>query len=215
MYEFARGPLVWIAFAAFIVGSLYKVITLHKLAKKDKVFYAYFNFKYGLRSILHWLIPFGSTNMRMRPGFTLVSFGFHFLLFATPLFALGHIALIRESWGFGWPHLPDGLTNAMTIILIVFGLIFGLRRIANPTVRLISTIKDYLLLLLVLGPFISGMLAYYQVGSYETTITIHMMFGAAWLIAIPFTRLIHMIYFGLSRAYMGSEFGYVRNSKDW
>jgi hypothetical protein len=39
--------------------------------------------------------------------------------------------------------------------------------------------------------------------------------GALFLGMIPFTRIAHMLYFPLTRAYMGSEFGYVRNAKDW
>ena len=36
MYEFARGPLVWMAFIIFIVGILYRLIEMVKLAKKEK-----------------------------------------------------------------------------------------------------------------------------------------------------------------------------------
>ena len=32
---------------------------------------------------------------------------------------------------------------------------------------------------------------------------------------IPFTRIAHMLFFPVTRAYMGSEFGFVRGTKDW
>jgi hypothetical protein len=35
------------------------------------------------------------------------------------------------------------------------------------------------------------------------------------LMVIPFTRLSHMLFFFFSMAYMGSEFGAVRNARDW
>ncbi len=35
------------------------------------------------------------------------------------------------------------------------------------------------------------------------------------LVAIPFTRLSHMLFAPLTRAYMGSEFGGIRHAKDW
>jgi len=66
MYEFVRGPLVWIAFIGFFGGLLYRFIMMAKLAKKDKVVYATFDAKYGLRSLLHWVIPFAGVNMRPR-----------------------------------------------------------------------------------------------------------------------------------------------------
>jgi hypothetical protein len=39
--------------------------------------------------------------------------------------------------------------------------------------------------------------------------------GALWLMIIPFTRIVHMLFFPFTRAYMGNEFGYVRNARDW
>jgi len=35
------------------------------------------------------------------------------------------------------------------------------------------------------------------------------------LLVIPWTRLVHMLWFVFTRAYMGSEFGAVRHSRDW
>jgi nitrate reductase gamma subunit len=67
----------------------------------------------------------------------------------------------------------------------------------------------------VVAPFATGLLAYYQVFEYKTVITLHIIAGAAWLMFIPFTRIVHMLFYPFTRAYMGSEFGYVRLSKDW
>jgi len=215
MYDFARGPLVWIAFAVFILGSIYRLVTILKLAKKDKVVYPYLNFKAGIRSIMHWIVPFASLNMRQRPFFTIITFTFHLLLMITPLFALGHLMLLEESWGFSWWNLPEGMINAMTITFLVLAGLLTLRRITDPTVRFISGIGDFLLMLLVASPFLTGLLAYYQIGNYHMMITLHMVTGALWLMAIPFTRVSHMLFFALTRAYMGSEFGHVRGTKDW
>jgi hypothetical protein len=44
---------------------------------------------------------------------------------------------------------------------------------------------------------------------------IHILSGEIMLVAIPFTRLSHMIFFAFTRGYMGSEFGAVRHAKDW
>jgi nitrate reductase gamma subunit len=59
------------------------------------------------------------------------------------------------------------------------------------------------------------LMAYYQLFPYDTIVTVHIWTGALWLAMIPFTRIAHMLYFPLTRAYMGSEFGYVRNARDW
>ena len=46
-------------------------------------------------------------------------------------------------------------------------------------------------------------------------VILHILSGEIMLAAIPFTRLAHMLWFFFSRAYMGSEFGAVRNARDW
>jgi len=95
MYEFVRGPLLWITFIVFVVGSLGKIIYLSWLSwKKDQTVYDYFSLKYGLRSILHWIIPFGSLNMRQRPAHTIISFSFHICLLIAPIFLLAHNTII-------------------------------------------------------------------------------------------------------------------------
>ncbi len=215
MYEFSRGPLVWIAFAIFFGGSIYRIVSTILLSRKDKVVIPYMNWKFSLRSIMHWIIPFGSVNMRMRPAFTVFSFLFHICLLATPLFTLGHIALFKESWGISLWSLPGGVSTLMSITVVCGGILFGLRRIADPTVRLVSSAGDFVLLAIVLGPFITGLMAYFQAFEYSTVIILHMWSGAIWLCVVPFTRIVHMIMFPLTRGYMGCEFGFVRNSRDW
>ena len=40
MYAFVNGPLVWIAFAVFVLGSLWQIMSLYKMSTRtDKVFY--------------------------------------------------------------------------------------------------------------------------------------------------------------------------------
>jgi len=215
MYEFARGPLVWIAFAILVAGSIFRVVSMALLARKDKVVFPYMKWKYGLRSLMHWTVPYAARNMRIRPAFTFFSYLFHACLFLTPLLTLGHVALWKESWGISWWTLPGTLSIMMTILVVISGIIFLLRRIADPTVRLVSSTSDFILLALVTAPFVTGLMAHYQMFDYKTVIIIHMWTGAIWLAMIPFTRIAHMLFFPFTRAYMGGEFGYVRNSKDW
>ena len=70
MYEIIRGPLTWIAFIVFFGASIYKVVSMIRLAKKEKIVLPVMSAKYGSRSVFHWIVPFGSKNMRMRPLFT-------------------------------------------------------------------------------------------------------------------------------------------------
>ena len=215
MYEFARGPMVWLGFAVFFGGLIYRIIAVVRQGREDKVVHPYLSFKFGMRSMIRWLIPYSTVNMRLRPVFTVVSFLFHICLLITPLLVLGHVMSFKESWGISWWHLPENLATVMTFIVVIGGIIFGLRRIADPTVRYVSTYRDFLILAVVLAPYITGLMAVFQVFDYQAVITAHILSGVLWLIVIPFTRLVHMLFFPFTRAYMGSEFGFVRNSKDW
>ena len=61
----------------------------------------------------------------------------------------------------------------------------------------------------------TGFVAHQQWLPYQPMIIAHIISGALWLLLIPWTRLVHMIWFAFTRAYMGSEFGAVRHSRDW
>ncbi|MBW1871110.1 MAG: nitrate reductase [Deltaproteobacteria bacterium] len=215
MYEFVRGPLVWVAFAIFFGGCLYKLITMFIGAHKEKSVLPTWNAKYGFRSLLYWMIPFLSRNTRLHPVMTMVSYVFHLCLLLTPLFVMGHAVLWQESWGISWWSLPPWLADVTTLVVIGGALFFALRRIAAPEVRNVTTWKDFLLLIIVVAPFVTGLMAHQHWLPYKTIVIVHIVSGAVWLIAIPFTWLSHMFWFVFTRSYMGSEFGAVRNARDW
>lgn len=215
MYEFVSGPLVWAAFIILILGGAYRLYWLISYSKKDKVVHPYMTLKHGLRSLLHFSVPFGARVMRLRPLFTIVSFLFHICLLVTPIFALGHTILWREAWGINLWSLPDWLATVMAAYVMLGVLFFALRRIAERPVRYVTSWKDYLLLVIVGAPFATGIMAHYQVLDYQVMIVLHIVTGALWLAVIPFSRVVHMLFYPFTRAYMGSEFGYVRSSRDW
>lgn len=215
IYELVRGPLVWIGFAGLLGGSLYRLLTLGRQLMKERAVMPTMSAKFGARSVAHWLVPFATRNTRLRPGFTVLSFAFHICLLVTPLFAMGHAVLWQESWGLRWWSLPQGLVDVMTLVVILVGLAFMVRRYANLVTRKVSSWSDYLLMLLVIGPFLTGYAAHAQWVGGDVMTTLHIVSGVLWLVAIPFTRLSHMLWFVFSRAFMGSEFGEVRHARDW
>lgn len=214
-YNFVRGPLVWIAFLVFIFGSVYKVYQLIDMAKKEKVIVPFIGLKPTIRSVSHWLTPFASRNWRKRWPFTILTFSFHICLVFTPIFLLSHNILWYESWGITWWTLPEGVADIMTLIVILTSVALFLRRVFAPEVKFVTSASDYLILAISFFPFLTGFLAYHQwLLPYKTMVIIHIIFGSIMLMAIPFTRLAHMFYFFLTRAWMGSNFAMWR-SKDW
>ncbi len=216
LYDFLKGPMVWLAFIIFIVGSLYRVVFLIMKVKKSKTINSYLSLKYSLRSIFHWIIPYASTNMRKHPFFTMVSFLFHFCLIITPLVLYAHNKLIYDSWNLLLWSAPEKVADLMTLIVIFSVVIFILRRILIPEVRFVTYLPDFIVLFIAVIPFITGFLAYHQLlFDYRIILAIHVLSGEIMLMAIPFTKLSHMLFFWFIRSYTGSDFGAVRHSRDY
>jgi nitrate reductase gamma subunit len=216
MYQFVTGPLAWIAFGIFLVGMIIKVVSLFYLArKKDKVVFNHFSWRWSLKSIVFWLIPFGSRSMREKPVFTAISFAFHICLLTSPIFLLAHNLILEERWGIRFWSLPETVTDVMTVVVIVTVVFLILRRISLPDVRIVTTLYDYLLLTITVTPFITGFIAYHQFPNYKFWLIVHIVSGEIMLISIPFTRLSHIFLFFMTRAHIGSEMGQRRGALTW
>ena len=216
LYIFVSGPLAWVAFIVFFGGSLFRLIRLILLVhRKEKFIYSYMSLKYSLRSILHWSTPFATENMRKHPALTIVAFAFHICLLLTPIFLLAHVTLVDEFWNVSWWTLPEGAAQIMSLIVIAGCVFFLVRRLVSPEVKYVTSASDYIMLAIIAAPFVTGFLAYYQWFEYQIFMILHILTGEIMLVAIPFTRLSHMLFAPLTRAYMGSEFGGIRHAKDW
>lgn len=216
VYLLVSGPLAWAAWTIFVLGSIYKIwSTLSTAKKKDQVLLNYVSFRYGLRSIINWSIPFNTVNMRLNPIFTGVAFFFHIAFFALLIFVSAHQIMIEEGFGIGWFTIPDAVADMLAFAVIGACIFFAVRRVIRPEVSYVTDWTDFALLSLVAAPFVTGVLAYHQLGDYMLMVVLHMVSAELLLVAIPFTRLSHMLLAPLTRAYIGSEFGMVRHVKDW
>lgn len=218
MYELARGPLMWAAAIIFLAGVVYRTIQMLLLTrKKERVLCP-------SRSIreespeerkLKLLVSFQNSLIGKHPVMAIVSSVFHFCLFVAPLFAVGHSLVLYESWGVSFVSLPDGLIDVLTIVFLAGGVFFLVRRMVLPRVQALSTPYDYLLLFITVAPFLTGFFAYHQWFDYKTVITLHLLAGEAMLIAIPFSKLGHMVFFFFIRIFLGSEFSFWRGNRNW
>jgi len=215
VYELVRGPFAWIAFVTFALGSLYRIIFLLLTGKKEAVPNYSKSANDAARSILHGLLPFGSTYMRQQPLFTIVTFLFHICVVILPIFLLAHIVLWYESWEILCWSLPDMLADAMTLWVMLACLYFIVRRLFVPEVKQVSRPGDFVLLITILLIFLSGFLAYHQWGPYRPILILHVISSEILLMALPFSRLGHMLFFYFSRAYMGAEYGKILKARDW
>lgn len=212
-YDFAEGPLLWISFLTFLIGSLLRVAVFFGISsKKDRPLYRYFSWKYALATIGRWIFPF-NRDVAKNPIFTILGYVFHICLLAVPIWFSGHIALWEESrLGWSWKPIPDSMADWMTLIFIAIVIFFLLRRIISPGVRLISAPSDYLLLIVTALPFLTGYFLTHGTLDGAGFIgdnmkLIHILAGELMLLLIPFTKLSHFVLFFLSRGATGIEFG--------
>jgi hypothetical protein len=212
-YFFVEGPLLWVAFLTFIIGSLVRVAIFFSLSRKrDKVIYQYFSWKYVLATYARWVLPINKDVIK-DPVFTILAYIFHICLIVLPIWLAGHINLWEESrFEWYWTPIPDGVADWMTLIFLGIALFFLLRRIISADIRLISTVSDYLLLLVTALPFLTGyFLTHGTLDSIsflgENMQLFHMLSAELMLILIPFTKLSHFILFFFSRGAAGIEFG--------
>lgn len=212
-FLFVEGPLLWIAFLTFFIGSILRAaLFLSVSRKRDKIIYQYFSWKYVLATFGRWLLPLNKDVIK-NPIFTILGYMFHICLIVVPIWFSGHISLWEESrFEWSWTPIPDGLADRMTLIFLAIALFFLLRRIVSADIRLLSTFSDYLLIVVVAMPFITG---YFLTNGTVDNIgflgeniqLIHMLSGELMLILIPFTKLSHFVLFFFSRGATAIEFG--------
>jgi nitrate reductase gamma subunit len=215
MYEFVTGPLAWISFGIFFCGLIYRIVwyirglnwQLDRVAYTQHVSHG---IRGALRSIFFWMMPYGTTSWRKNPGFTFLVFILHIGLLATPVFLKGHNILLMERWGFSFWTLSESTADLLTVVVMAALVFLILRRISKPEVRLLTDAHDYLVLLLAAAPFITGILAHYQMGNYRFWLIAHILCGEILLVAIPFTKLSHFVLFFASRAQLGMDYGIKR-----
>lgn len=215
MYDFLTGPMLWLTFIVSFGGLLVRVILYIKGLDQqlDRVAYRA-HLAYGLKgafkSIISWLNPVGARCWRIRPGFTFLFFMFHIGLLLTPVFLAAHNVMLQDALGFSFPALPSFLADTLAWIVVVGGVFMVLRRIAFPEVRILTTAHDYLILVIAVAPFVTGLIARYAVGDYQFWLLAHIICGEIWLLSLPFTKLSHCVLFFMSRAQIGMDYGIKR-----
>ncbi len=218
MYELARGPLLWLSAVVFIVGTAYRIIELFRLTeKRERLAWP----TRGMRADspeerkLRPIIALQHSLIGRHPVMAILSGVFHISLFAGSIFAKGHALFLRQSWGISFWSLPAPVGDVVTIIVLLGVLFLLVRRIAVPRVRAVSSLDDFLFLLIAAAPYLTGFMAYHQWFHYRTVIILHMLVGELMLVAIPFTKLSHMLFFFFVRGFVGSEHNIARGDRVW
>lgn len=207
--DFINGPMVWFAFICFFTGTLYQVISFYNLSR-PRARHPDYGKSPALRqkkepdlldrtSLSYRLAMFRLTVFGSHPVMMIMTIIFHLTLILTPFFVLGHNILLGLSLGICFPSLSETTTDFLAFVVLACCLFFLFRRLFVPKVRAITTTSDFLMLFIAAAPFLTGFLAYHQIGHYDTMILAHILSGEIMIMVLPFTRFIHMIYFFINR----------------
>ncbi len=202
LLEFAKGPLFRLSFALLVLG-LIRIFFLdirgaHKAYKNtdDKKM----PWKLIISRTWEWLFPL----KRLRKNFriySIFSILFHVGLILVPIFLFAHIQLWDSVLGISWFALPHNWALWLTISTIVFGAALFISRMSSKTTRALSRGQDYLWLILLLVPFISGLVcANLNVtpSYYRFYMLVHILSGELIFVLIPFSKIAHCVLTPLS-----------------
>lgn len=154
---FIEGPLLWVVFSILIAGIISRffffLVSIFKSKKNEP---GRFNWQFVLSSVGRFFFPLHKAIIK-KPIYTILRYIFHICLILVPLGLDGHITLWEaSSLELSWPALPDNLADGMTLVFIVLGLLFLVRRIILPEIRRKSSLIDYIFIIICLLPFLSG-----------------------------------------------------------
>ena len=222
LLDFIGGPMVWLSFIIFGLGLIVQTFRLLNLTQKketrrlapDKEFVpqtALSKRECFFRRLAFLKITVLGSNSCL----VTVSFLFHVCLFITPIFLMAHNILMDTSLGFSFVSFSEKTSDIMTMIVLACGLFFLLRRIIVRRVRIITTAYDYVLLFIVVAPFLTGLLAYHQIFNYNIMIILHILSGELMLVMIPFSKFFHMVFFFVSRFMIISEYSMGTPKRSW
>jgi nitrate reductase gamma subunit len=198
---------VQIAALSFMgIVYIFRLIWLFKFTSRKEKTFPEGNERAGIAySMMNVAMPWAMESTRKNLVFYLQFVIFH----------VGVAAAISAT--FIIPYAPSLFTVRPVVWLFqlaigaafVVGLMRLYRRIANPTVRLISTPDDYLSLILMICFFAAGFLAVpnaYQTAEWPLIL----FFGltAFFLVYVPFSKICHYLYYPFTRFFLGRSMGH-------
>ena len=110
--------------------------------------------------------------------------------------------------GLSWPGLPTAVIDMVSVatLLALVAVLFDRRR--NKVKRMLSGFGDYFAWGITFLPMVTGYLAFHHlVLDYTLMLAIHILSVELLLIALPFTKLTHVVTLFLARWYNGDWFG--------
>jgi len=200
--SFAKGPLFAFSFLVMILGLFRLVIIqVYSLILRKGRRLRNAPWKKILTDASTWVIPVKHLIHGTRV-FSIVSYFFHIGILAVPVLLMDHIALWENFLGVNLPAIGRGLGDVLTLFTMVCTVLLFGYRLFIPRVRSMSMFMDYVLLGMIFIPFASGYLASHPNANpfpWNVMMLVHILSAEALFIAVPFTKLSHIVLFFFER----------------
>lgn len=199
--EFARGPLFALTFLIMVLGlARHVLIQVHLLVSKGNMLRRV-TWRRVLGDSLTWVLPLKHLK-RGTVLLTLASVVFHIGAILVPLFLADHVVLWESFLGVGLPKLSVPLADALTLVTAGLIVVLLSYRLLITRSRDLSRLSDYIILVMVLLPFVTGYMASHPEVNplpWQSMMLIHVLSAEALFVAIPSTKLAHVVLFPFDR----------------
>jgi nitrate reductase gamma subunit len=211
--EFVRGPMFYFSVLFCIAGLTYRLVRVLALGwKKDLVQPKHSKLGGSLlafaKSAIIWpFIPRINETAGRNPVTYLAGGLFHLGLFATILLFTPHMFVWKSPLGFGWPTLPLPVIDILAVGTIIALIVLALNRMMNPVLRLLTRASDYLTLLFIFLPMLSGFFLTHRLSPhYNIMFGAHVRMANILLIWTPLSRIPHFMFYFYTKARQGAKF---------
>ncbi len=210
---FVRGPLFSAALLIFIFGMAYRLVSVillgwkrnHVPAKRSMVVGGAVNLLRPL--IIFPFLPRIREASNRNPVTYLAGGIFHVGLFVVVFFGAAHVLAWESVVGFRWLTLPLPIIDFFAAITIAALIVLLYNRLSHPVLKLISRTPDYVNLLIVFLPFVTGFFMTHRLLlPYEQIYTIHVLTVDILLIWIPLSRISHFMFYFITKPRHGARF---------
>lgn len=200
--DFAKGPLFALTFLIMILGlARHFIIQFYSIFISKGKRLINVSWKKIFSDMVSWIFPIKHF-IKGTVLFSAVSFVFHVSLILVSVFFIDHIVLWENFLGVNLPSIGRALADIFTLLTIGCIIILIACRIFVRRQREMSKKSDYILLIMVLLPFLFGFFAghpAYNPFSWNTAMLIHILSAEALFIVIPFTKLSHIVLYFFDR----------------
>ncbi len=209
LLDFALGPLFRFSFALMLLGLIRSAWLTAAHASGAYLVLAdrrEFWRRLGLRALWHVVPTLVIRKVRgdRSPGadayhvfLAILSLVFRFGVLLIPAFMVAHVYLWERGLGTSWPSIPASVSDALSVVTVIAGVGVVWGRIYSPLIRSIDPVWSFFKPLILLVPFVTGLLAMHPAWSpvnYHATMLLHTVSAAAIFILIPFGRVLSFLH---------------------